>query len=111
MTNANYLRFPVKAYIRQLSEELPELFFFAALGSPASSLKLFMLCYADITEVERRGKRIFVHLKARKLVGFLKRHYGGLNDMTEWLSMPGSDNKRISLAVRHFLFGDFASSK
>ncbi|MDD5441963.1 MAG: DUF4365 and DUF1817 domain-containing protein [Pseudomonas fluorescens] len=78
---------------------LPELFFFAYTGERAQTLKALALC---LTKVEVRSRtpnehnKIPVEITTKPIGEFLYSHFAGLNEMTEWLSMPIEENKRIS---------------
>ena len=92
----------VRNYVSKLDAALRELFFFARTEEPHFMLKLFALCQADVEWVDGRStatvKRT-VTFDNRNLWEFLNRHWPGLNEMTEWLSMTLEENKKISSDV------------
>jgi hypothetical protein len=92
----------VRTYITQLSQALPELFFFCRTEQPTHTIRLFALCQTSFDWPFGRSthdltKQIEIHTP---LLGpFLERHFLGLNEMTEWLGMSRDENKRMSFAV------------
>jgi hypothetical protein len=92
----------VREYVSVLCAVLPELFFFIRTEEPTFTLKIFALCQTSISWPDGRSTREVtrkVVFDTDKVAEFLKRQYPGLNEMTEWLSMPISENKKISFDV------------
>nr|MBV6631313.1 DUF4365 and DUF1817 domain-containing protein [Oceanococcus sp. HetDA_MAG_MS8] len=92
----------MRSFVPVLSVTLPELFFFAYTGERASTLKVFAMCLTQVTVTSRvpnEKNQLPVEVETRAIGAFLERHFPGLNEMTEWLSMPVEENKRISFEV------------
>jgi hypothetical protein len=102
----------VRRYISLLDAVLPELFFFIRTEAPAHALKLFALCQANVSFPNGRSTRKVtrqVTFETDKIAAFLTRHWPGLNEMTEWLSMSIEENKQISFAIARCLIPNFPS--
>lgn len=92
----------VRRYISVLDVALPELFFFVRTEAPAHTLKTFALCQTCVSLPDGRSTRKItrkVVFDTDKIGAFLIRHWPGLNEMTEWLSMSIEENKKISFDV------------
>ena len=91
----------VRQFIRILDEALPELFFFACAGKPATTLMLFVFCLAGISwEGERStpgDPRKYI-VDFGMLGPFLERHFSGLNLIAEWLGLSEKEIERMSKA-------------
>jgi hypothetical protein len=96
----------VREYISILAPALPELFFFARTQQPTSTLKTFALCQTDVSWFDGRSTRLVtkqIVYDTHNMADFLARGYAGLNEMTEWLSLPLEENIRISADVARCL--------
>lgn len=92
----------VRKYVPMLDSALPELFFFVRTEAPAHILKTMALCQADVSWPYGRSTREVtrkVVFDTDKVAEFMIRHWPGLNEMTEWLSMSIEENKKISFGV------------
>ncbi len=96
----------VRRYVPILVSVLPELFFFIYTGEDSHSLKILALCLTEVNILSKLPKthcQIHVNFSTDKIAEFLETHFLGLNEMTEWLSMPLEENKRISYEVANAL--------
>ncbi len=89
----------VRKFISSLTRDLPELFFFVRTEPPYWTLKTFALCHANDSRIydktnQSESKDFFCGID--KVVDFIEQGFAGLNEITEWLSLPLEDNKRIS---------------
>lgn len=92
----------VRRFVPVLVGALPELFFFAYTGERGQTLKTLALCLTDVkklSNIVNEKNKIPVEVATDKIGQFLESHFPGLNEMTEWLSMPIEENKRISFEV------------
>ena len=92
----------VRRYAPILCAALPELFFFARTDTPTHILKTLALCQTRISWPDGRSTREVtrkVVFDTDKVGEFMMRHFPGLNEMTEWLSMSIDENKKISFDV------------
>ncbi len=92
----------VRNYIPLLDAALPELFFFARTEAPTYTLMTFALCQARVSWPDGRSTREVTHqvvFETAEVSAFITRHWPGLNEMTEWLSMSIDENKKISFDV------------
>ncbi|NBD19807.1 DUF4365 domain-containing protein [Aquabacterium fontiphilum] len=89
----------VRRYIPILARALPELFFFARTDPSSHTLKTFALCQTKVWWPNGRStltERKRLEYETKPVAEFMMRHWQGLNEMTEWLSMPIEENRRIS---------------
>lgn len=92
----------VRNYVPLLCAALPELFFFSRTDQPTHALKTLALCQTRVSWPEGRSTSEVtrkVVCDTDKVGEFITRHWPGLNDMTEWLSMSIDENKKISFDV------------
>lgn len=92
----------LRRYVALLDATLPELFFFALTERPAAAIKIFAFCQTAMSWPDGRSTREVtrqVVYETDKVGAFLERHYVGLNEIAEWLSMPIEEIKKISFAV------------
>ena len=92
----------MRSFVPVLSVALPELFFFAYTGARASTLKTLAMCLTQVkvnSRVPNEQNQLAVEVATHPIAAFLERHFPGLNEMTEWLSMPIEENKRITFEV------------
>lgn len=92
----------VRQYVALLDQALPEIFFFLRREQPTFSLMTFALCQTDIEWPDGRSTELVTKqvIFGTQAVGdFLMRHWGPLNELTDWTGMPIEENKRISFAV------------
>lgn len=92
----------VRDYVVLLDHVLADLFFFLRTEKPTYSLMTFALCQTDVEWVDDRSTKAEarkVSFDPRPVADFLERHWPGLNELTDWLNMPGEENKRISFAI------------
>jgi hypothetical protein len=104
----------VRRYVAVLDTVLPELFFFARTEKPASTIRLFFYCQASVSWPDGRSTREVtrkIEFMNKELAAFLTRHWPGLNEMTEWLSMSIDENKKISFAVMESFGVEFPEEK
>ncbi|MEI7867191.1 MAG: DUF4365 domain-containing protein [Candidatus Methylumidiphilus sp.] len=96
----------VRRYVPILVSALPELFFFVYTGEYSHSLKTLAMCLSEVKILSKTSKnygQIHVNFSTDKIAEFLESHFPGINEMTEWLSMPLEENKRISYDVANAL--------
>lgn len=97
----------VRKYIVALEHVLPELFFFIVAKPTAHTLKVIALCLSEFSFPEGHPTpfvaRKIVLLNNDNLKDFLMRHFIGLNEMTEWLSMSMEENKKITFDIARCL--------
>ncbi|MFZ2524411.1 MAG: DUF4365 and DUF1817 domain-containing protein [Candidatus Ferrigenium altingense] len=96
----------VRKYAPVLDAALPELFFFVRTVNPTYTLKILALCQTHVSLPDGRSTREVTHkvvYDTDKVGEFLMRHWPGLNEMTEWLSMSIEENKKISFDVARCL--------
>ena len=92
----------VRRFIGMLDATLPELFFFVRTEEPTHTLRTFALCQTLVSWPDGRSTREItrkVVFETDKVGAFVMRHWPGLNEMTEWLSMSVDENEKISLAI------------
>ena len=92
----------VRAYVAQLDQELPGLFFFARTDKPTDTLMTFLLCQAQVSRVEVQhpeGTKIRLKIEQRDVADFLVRHIPGLNEVTSWVGMSADENRTITNAI------------
>jgi hypothetical protein len=92
----------VRKFVPVLVAALPELFFFVYTGERGSTLKVMALCLTDVKRLSPtpdHRNRIQLEAETDKIGRFLESHFSGLNEMTEWLSMPAEENMRILFEV------------
>ncbi len=97
----------VREYLTKLDHKLNHAFFFLRSEPNAESLKLLAGCACDGKWESARaslGNPAKVVLDKGKYGDFLKRHFIGLNEMTDCLNMSIEENKKISFSVMR-LFG------
>jgi hypothetical protein len=101
----------IRRYISIVDPLIPELFFFARTEEPTFTLIVFALSLSKIdfpTGIELTGDhKIKVEFDPKDLQGFLKNHFIGLNQITEWLDLSEEDNKRITYSVMRRILPDF----
>ena len=96
----------VRRYVPILISALPELFFFVYTGERCHTLKTLALCLTEVkipSKMPNKNGQIPVGFSTDKIAEFLESHFPGLNKMTEWLSIPLEENKRISYEVANAL--------
>lgn len=96
----------VCAYVRLLSNALPELLFFVRTTPSAHTLRLFALCIGGGHIVGQRatgGTKHRVEFDTKLVAAFLMEKWPGLNEMTGWLGMSIDDNKVMTYDVLHCL--------
>ena len=92
----------VRKYVATLEAALPELFYFVRSEEPTSTLKTFALCQTNVSFPYGRSTQHVtrqVVFDTDKVGAFLMRGFEGLNEITEWLSLPLEENKRICYSV------------
>ena len=75
-------------------------------GEYSHSLKTIALCLTEIkiiSKIPKKYGQIHVNFSTDKIAEFLDSHFPGLNEMTEWLSMPLDENKRSSYEIANAL--------
>jgi hypothetical protein len=96
----------VCAYVRLLSNALPELLFFVRTTPSAHTLRLFALCIGGGHIVGQRasgGTKHRAEFDTKLVAAFLMEKWPGLNEMTGWLGMSIDDNKVMTYDVLHCL--------
>jgi hypothetical protein len=96
----------VRRYVELLDKAIPELFFFVRAEEPTYTLRTLALCLCNVTwEGERStpkvARRVVVDIGG--ILGFLERHFLGLNEISDWLGLPEEENKKISCDVARLL--------
>jgi hypothetical protein len=92
----------VRQYVALLDEAIPELFFFARIEEPATTLLLFLFCLAGIGWEGKRstpGKPQKVVVDYDVLGPFFNRHFTYLNWISEWLGLSQEETKEIGDAA------------
>jgi hypothetical protein len=92
----------VRKYVPVLCAALPELLFFSRTEAPTYTLKTLVLCQTHVSWPDGRSTREVTRrlvFDTDKVGQFIMRHWPGLNEMTEWLSMSTDENKKISFDV------------
>jgi len=92
----------VRRYVPILCAALPELFFFVRTEAPTYTLRALALCQTRVQWEDGRSTpevTYKVFYDTDKIGEFLMRHWPGLNEMTEWLSISVEENKKISFDI------------
>jgi Domain of unknown function (DUF4365)/Chlororespiratory reduction 6 len=92
----------VRRFMSVLDKALPELFFFVRTEPGTHTLKTFALCQSRVWWPHGRSTALVtkrIEFETKDVAAFMNRHWRGLNQMTEWLSMPIDENKKITEAI------------
>ena len=90
-------------YFKRLEPEVRYWFYFLSTKPSIPSLKVLFFCLCDPKKESRDSENDLIYPDMKLMQSFFERNFLWLNELTDFLDLPESENKRISLEVFRYL--------